>query len=405
MSLGFVENKAARSPGRYTLQDVLSHEAAFVAYRMISQSPRYAATPLVSLDRLAARAGVGAVWYKDESGRFGMGSFKALGGAYAVARLLQRWASAKLGRDVSISELAHGGLRPLTNAITVTCATDGNHGRSVAAGAQIFGCRCVIFLHRDVSSGREAAIRAYGADIIRVDDDYDATVRESSRVAKEKGWSLVSDTSWPGYEDVPRDVMQGYTVMLIETLQQLGTMKAAPLTHTFVQGGVGGLAAAVCAHLWEAAGNATPPTMVVVEPARADCLFQSARAGEPRPSSGDLSTVMAGLACGEVSQEAWRILSKGARFFLTIDDEAAIEGMRLLASGGAAARPIVAGESATAGLAGLLAVAADPELRREIGLTSDSNILLIGSEGATDPVLYEKLVGKSAEAVAAGAAQ
>ncbi|MGH7161491.1 MAG: diaminopropionate ammonia-lyase [Acetobacteraceae bacterium] len=397
MSLRLIENARAKSLGPYRLQEVLSHLGADTAFRMISACPRYAPTPLRSLDRAAASARLGAVWYKDESGRFGIGSFKALGGAYAVARLLQRHVSAVLGRQVSMAELVQGPLRSVTRKLTVACATDGNHGRSVAAAAELFGCRAAIFLHRDVSLGRENAIRAFGAEILRIDGDYDHSVRACARAAEENGWQIVSDTSWPGYHEVPRDVMQGYTVMLIETLQQLAAARAAPLTHVFVQGGVGGLAAAVTAHLWEAAGSEAP-VVTVVEPERADCLFQSALAGRPERASGDLSTIMAGLSCGEVSLEAWRILERGARFFITIDDAPAIAAMRLLAHRGAAPEPIVAGESATAGLAALLETSKNPGLRRELALDAASNVLLIGSEGATDPALYRELVGEPASA-------
>lgn len=399
MTFTMIENPAARVPGPYRLHDVLSHAAAATAHRMIAACPRYAPTPLRALDRVAAATGVGAVWYKDEAGRFGIGSFKALGGAYAVARLLLRRLAARHGRDVTLAEIVRGALREYTQQITVTSATDGNHGRAVAAGAQVFGCRCVIFLHRDVSRGREEAIRAFGAEIVRVAGNYDEAVRASAEAAAANGWEIVSDTSWPGYEDVPRDVMQGYAVMLVETLQQLDAAQAGRPTHVFVQGGVGAVAAAVCAHLWEEMG-ADAPIFAVVEPERADCLFQSARAGRPMPASGDLSTIMAGLSCGEVSLLAWRILSAGARFFITIDDASAIAAMRLLAHCGAAAEPIIAGESATAGLAALIAAAADAEARRQLGLGPDSRILLIGSEGATDPVLYRELVGDAPALVA-----
>ncbi len=392
MSIRITENSTARTLQPYDQQEVLSHAAAAAAFAAISACPLYAPTPLHRLDRVAASSQVGKVWYKDEASRFGLGSFKALGGAYAVARLLQQKLSRQLGRDVTLPELVRGGLRDHTRQMTVTCATDGNHGRSVAAGARTFGCRCVIFLHAEVSQGREDAIRAYGAEIVRITGNYDESVLAASQAAEKNGWDVVSDTSWPGYEAVPRNVMQGYTVMLIETLRQLKATGAAPLTHVFVQGGVGGLAAAVCAHLWEEMGSAAPIT-VVVEPERADCLFQSALAGRPTPASGDLSTVMAGLSCGEVSTEAWRVLSRGARFFLTIDDAMAIEAMRLLARRGASEQPIIAGESATAGLAALIATAADPVLRRRLELTPDSTVLLIGSEGATDPDLYRQLVG------------
>jgi len=392
VSIRIAENPMARSLQPYELQEVLSHEGAAAAYAAISACPLYAPTPLRRLDRTAAATRVADVWYKDEASRFGLGSFKALGGAYAVARLLQCKLAQHLGRDVTLPELVQGGLRQHTQRVTVTCATDGNHGRSVAAGARTFGCRCVIFLHAEVSQGREEAIRAYGADIVRVAGNYDESVLAAAQAAEQNGWDVVSDTSWPGYEAIPRHVMQGYTVMLIETLRQLQASGARRLTHVFVQGGVGGLAAAVCAHLWEEMGSAAPIT-AVVEPERADCLFQSALAGRPAPASGDLSTVMAGLSCGEVSTEAWRVLSRGARFFLTIDDAMAIEAMRLLGRCGASEQPITAGESATAGLAALIAVAADPALRGQLELARDSSVLLIGSEGATDPDLYCQLVG------------
>jgi diaminopropionate ammonia-lyase len=395
VNIKMTENAAARALPPYDQQEVLSHAAAAAAFAAISACPLYAPTPLRPLNRLAAATRVGNIWYKDEAGRFGLGSFKALGGAYAVARLLQQKLSGRLGRDVTLPELVRSSLREHTRQVTVTCATDGNHGRSVAAGARTFGCRCVIFLHAEVSRGRENAIRAYGAEIIRITGNYDESVLAASEAADKNHWDVVSDTSWPGYEAVPRNVMQGYTVMLIEALQKLKAASAPPLTHVFVQGGVGGLAAAVCAHLWEEMGSAAPIT-TVVEPERADCLFQSAMAGRPAPASGDLSTVMAGLSCGEVSSEAWRILSRGARFFLTIDDAMAIEAMRLLARGGASEQRIVAGESATAGLAALIAVAADPALRGELELTPESSVLLIGSEGATDPELYGALVGEAA---------
>jgi diaminopropionate ammonia-lyase len=390
--MNITENAAARTLPPYTLQEVLSLEAAQRAFTAITTCPFYAPTPLRSLAKTADTLNLGAIWYKDEGSRFNLGSFKVLGGAYAVVLLLQRHLSIRLNRPISLRNLAT--LRDQARYITVTCATDGNHGRAVAAGAQAFGCNCVIFLPGHVSAHREQAIRAHDAAIIRLSGNYDDAVREARRAAEQNDWYLVSDTSRPGYETIPRDIMQGYTVMLIETLQQL---KGERPTHVLVQGGVGGLAAAVCAHLWEALGPDAPITMVV-EPDRADCLYQSALVGEPTPASGDLSTIMAGLSCGEVSTEAWRILSAGAHFFMTIPDDLAIEAMRTLARDYA----ITAGESATAGLAALTAVAADPTLRNQFQLTPASNVLLIGSEGATDPDLYSRLVPKSPLPLAAG---
>ena len=360
----------------------------------------YAPTPLRALGGLAAAAGVAAIDYKDESGRFGLGSFKALGGAYAVLRLLAtELASRGLATTpVTAADLIGRRYRDAVASITVTCATDGNHGRSVAWGAQLFGCRCVIYIHEHVSPGREAAIARYGAEVIRLPGNYDDAVRQAAEDARSHGRFVVSDTSYPGYMQVPRDVMQGYTVMVGEAIEQL---PAAP-THVFVQGGVGGLAAAVAAQLWQEYGSARP-RVVVVEPERAACLYASARAGEPVVVHGDLDTLMAGLACGEVSLLAWEILDEGADDFLTVPDAAAVECMRLLADGTGGDRPVVAGESAVAGLAGLLMACQTPELKQALGLDAGSRVLLFGTEGATDPELYAELVGRRAEDVAEAA--
>jgi len=363
----------------------------------IATWPGYAPTPLIGLGKIAAGCGLDRVWYKDEAGRFGLGSFKALGGAYAVLRLIQRQLAQGDGTEtVGSVDLITGRYGEKTAAITVTCATDGNHGRSVAWGAQQFGCNCVIYLHAAVSQGREDAIAHYGAKIVRVAGNYDDSVRQAARDAGENGWFVVSDTSYPGYMDIPRDVMQGYTVMVAEAISQLPDGERP--THTFIQGGVGGLAAAVADQLWEVYGTERP-RVVVVEPENAACLYQSVRAGEPVTVHGDLDTIMAGLACGEVSLLAWEILDEGADDFLTVPDAAAIDCMRLMADGEAAGFPIVAGESAVAGLAGLILAADDPSLARGLGLGPDSRVLLFGSEGATDRGIYTELVGRSPEDV------
>src|SRR5690606_22383577 len=226
---------------------------------------------------LAAKMGVQNVYYKDESTRFGLGSFKALGGAYAVTRLLLREVERQTGQQGLVAEdLQRPEFKSIIANITVCCATDGNHGRSVAWGAHNTGCRCVIYIHETVSTGREEAIAAFGARVVRVPGNYDDAVRRAAEDAAAHGYFVVSDTSYPGYMDVPRDVMQGYSVMVEEALDQLGD--AAPPTHVFIQAGVGGLAAAVAAHLWETLGPARP-RIIVVEPEKADCLYQSALAG------------------------------------------------------------------------------------------------------------------------------
>ncbi len=373
------------------------NEAGFAqAWHEIRSWNGYAPTPLRDLRGMAQAAGVARLWYKDEAGRFGLGSFKALGGAYAVLRLLSAELARRGHADVSAADLLAGKYREQTADITVTCATDGNHGRSVAWGAQQFGCRCVIYIHATVSEGRRAAIARYGAEVVRVDGNYDDAVRQADKEAREHGRFVVSDTSYPGYTDVPRDVMQGYTVMVEEALQQLPEGEWP--THVFIQGGVGGLAAAVCAHLWLRCGE-WRPRLVVVEPEHAACLLESARAGEPVVVHGDLDTIMAGLACGEVSLLAWEVLEEGTEDFLAIPDAAAASCMRLLADGVGGDAPLVAGESAVAGLAGLLLVQERPELAERLGLGPDSRVLLFGSEGDTDPQTYERLVGRSAAQV------
>jgi diaminopropionate ammonia-lyase len=370
--------------------EILSLAAFADAKREITSWPGYRPTPLRRLSKLASAAQVGEIFYKDEAERFGLGSFKALGGAYAVLRLLQQHIRAATGAHATSGDLTSRRYGEITSKVTVTGATDGNHGRSVAWGAQTFGCRCVIYVHATVSEGRCRAIAAYGAEVRRVPGTFDDAVRRADADAAANGWSVVSDTSYEGYTDVPRDVMQGYSFMVEEALGQSPSFP----THVLVQGGVGGLAAGVCSYLWEKHG-AGRPRYVVVEPDKADCLYRSAVAGKPTPAQGALDTIMAGLACGEVSTLAWRILDAGADAFMTIDDAAAADCMRLLADGRFGDEPVVAGASAVAGLAGLLLAASDRDARRRLDLRPDSRVLVFGTEGATDPDVYRRIVGRA----------
>jgi diaminopropionate ammonia-lyase len=349
----------------------------------ITAWPGYEPTPLLALDEIARAARIGALHYKDEGPRFGLGSFKALGGAYAVLRLLVgELARRGVANNATAAELEAGTHAEAAKAITVTCATDGNHGRSVAWGAQRFGCRCVIFVHEHVSQGRRDAIARYGAEIRVVPGTYDDAVREAARTAEREAWFVVSDTSYEGYTEVPRDVMQGYRLMADEAADQLDQ----PPTHAFVPGGVGGAAAAVSVQLRACYGGAVK--VIVAEPEKAACLLASAEAGEPVTVAGELDTLMAGLACGEPSLLAWQELERGAFAFMAVPDESAVDCMRLLAR---RAPPVVAGESAVAGLAALLLAARDPLSRAMLGLDSESRVLLFGTEGATDPETYDRL--------------
>jgi diaminopropionate ammonia-lyase len=327
------------------------------------------------------------VHYKDEGSRFGLGSFKALGGAYAVLRLIQsELAKRGVARHAAGAALEAGEHRDAARRITVTCATDGNHGRSVAWGARRFGARCVIFVHQHVSQGRRDAIARYGAEIREVAGNYDDSVRAAQRTAEAEGWFVISDTSYPGYTEPPRDVMQGYRLMAEEALAAL----SAPPTHVFVPGGVGGVAAAVSVQLRTMCG--TGPRLVIAEPENAACLTESLAAGTFTTVGGDLDTLMAGLACGEPSLLAWQELERGAFAAMALPDAAVPGAMKALAAQG-----ITAGESAVAGVIALDRAWNDPAARAALGLGPESRVLIFGTEGATDPGLYNLLVsGKSA---------
>lgn len=376
--------------------ETLGVAAANEVERFLSFRENHAETPLVALPRLATEIGVGAIHVKDEGHRLGLGSFKALGGAYAVIRLLLEEAGESLGRSVDISELYSAEVRPVARSMTFACATDGNHGRSVAQGAQLVGAKAAIFVHAGVSKERVDAIARFGAEMIRVDGSYDDSVREASRVAEANGWTVVSDTSWPGYERIPGLVMQGYVALVRESLRQM----PEPPTHVFIQSGVGGIAAAVAGHLAVELGGRRP-TFTVVDPARAACIVETARAGHPVTIAHGEPTIMAMLECNTPSLRAWRILARAADAFMTVDEDDAISVMRRLADPTADDPAIVAGESGGVGLAGLLKAASDPEMRAALQIDGRSRIFVVNTEGATDPGKYEEIVGVSPAEIAA----
>lgn len=387
----FLNPRAQRGAYPDALAAVLSpaqgarYAAWLVGWPRVPDAP----TPLVSLPARAERLGLGALALKDEGRRSMLGSFKALGAPVAlVAEVLRRHPTWE-GPGVLAGRYAEA-----LEGFTVISATDGNHGRSLAAAAQDAGCRCVIVLHAEVSKEREAAIAALGAKIVRVSGNYDASVAEAARLAEAEGWQVISDTSYAGYEQIPGDVMQGYSRIAAEALAQ------APegFSHVVLQGGVGGLAAGVVSEFWGRQG-ADRPTVLVVEPVQADCLLQSAREGRAASATGSVDSVMAGLACGEASPLAWRFLENSVDAFLTIEDNAAIAAMRRLAEGSDREPPLVVGECGAAGLAALEGLRAED--RAALGLDETASVLLINTEGATAPAVYAALVGESAEAVAA----
>ena len=366
-------------------QNILSLKKAEKAFTTISGWPNYDASPLHLLQTMAKAADISQIYYKDESTRFGLKSFKALGGAFAVTRFLQQHLASINGTEPTMDELLSGQFKHQLKDVVVSCATDGNHGRSVAWGAQMFGCQCIIYIHRDVSPARQSAMEAYAAQVIRITGNYDESVRQAAADAKQFNRVIISDTSYEGYTEIPANVALGYTVMLAEIVQQLA---GEIPTHVFVQAGVGGLAAAVCGYFWDLWG-AQRPRFVIVEPQQANCLQASAKAGKLTVIEGDLDTIMAGLACGEVSQIAWQILAQGADDFITLSEDAIAPSMIALQQNNPS---IEAGESAVAGLAACLAAAANAPWREALGLTQQSRVLVLGTEGATDPDLYQKLV-------------
>ncbi|MDB5414357.1 MAG: diaminopropionate ammonia-lyase [Rubritepida sp.] len=370
-----VLNRNHGTPGTVTLP-----EGGYRRARAeITSWPGYAPTPLPAL----AMPGLASVHYKDEGGRFGLGSFKALGGAYAVARVLAaELARRGVANNADGAALESGQFTEATREITVTCATDGNHGRSVAWGAERFGARCVIFVHEHVSQNRRDAIARYGAEIREVAGNYDDSVRAAQETAEAQGWFVISDTSYPGYTEPPRDVMQGYRLMAAEALAAL----PLPPTHVFVPGGVGGVAAAVAVQLRSMCG--TGPRLIIAEPDQAPCLTESFAAGRLTTVTGALDTIMAGLACGEPSLLAWQELERSAFACMAVPDAAVPAAMRYLAAQG-----IEAGESAVAGLIALECALADASARDALGLGPDSRALIFGTEGATDPELYRRLIG------------
>lgn len=374
----------------------LAREEAREVERFLTFRPNHAETPLQSLPALAREFEVKSIHIKDESLRLGLGSFKALGGSYAVVRLLLEHAGNKLGRAVDISEIGTPAIREIARGLTVGCATDGNHGRSVAAGAQMVGAKAVIFVHSGVTDERVQAIARFGAEIVRVPGTYDDSVAVADKVCQDNHWIVVSDTSWPGYERIPGLVMQGYTAMLNEILRQ----QPEPPTHVFIQAGVGGLAAAVAGYFDVVFGKSRPK-FVVVEPERAACLYQSAIAGAPIKIAHGEPTIMAMLECYEPSLVAWRILSRKADAFMMVGEEGAAAAMRRLAHPTGNDPAIVAGESGAAGLAGLWRAAKSSVARESLGLNQASRVLLINTEGATDQKRYTKIVGASPASILA----
>ena len=346
----------------------------------------YEVTPLLSLEEIASKINVKKIYYKDESSRFGLGSFKALGGTYGVLKFLHDMLKEEIGSKVSLEDIRNGKYRKIVSKYTVATATDGNHGRSVAFGANLFGCKCQIYIHSEVSIGRQEAMERLNANVTRVNGNYDESVNICKSESNLNNWHIISDTSYPGYTKYPKDIMAGYNIMSEEISNQLEN-KEMP-THIILQGGVGSFPAAICSYFWEKY-HENNIKFVIVESEHAPCLIQSAKKGEMISINIQKETMMAGLSCGEPSLLGWKILEKGADDFVTISDQSIPTMMRLLSNHNP---PIEAGESSVAGLAALIEITENNEIAKKIGINSESVVLLFGTEGATDPEIYHSII-------------
>ena len=363
-------------------------------HRFHKSFPQYAETPLANLRELASSLGVKGIFVKDESYRFGLNAFKVLGGSYAIARYI----AGQMGQDISgidYGALVSDETKKKLGDITFYTATDGNHGRGVAWAANKLRQKSVVLMPKGSSPVRLENIRREGADASITEFNYDDAVRLANEKASgDPRGVMVQDTAWPGYEEIPGWIMQGYGTMAFEAQAQLKAAGFPRPTHVFVQAGVGSLAGSVVgcfANLFKD----DPPVMTVVEASAADCLYISALAGKLVPVKGNLSTIMAGLACGEGNTISWEILKNHARFFVSAPDWVSARGMRLLSSPLGGDLRVVSGESGavTAGLVyTLLRNGEYADLRDALGINSDSVILLFSTEGDTDPGKYRDVV-------------
>ena len=357
--------------------------------------PIYAPTPLISLPGLAQALGVKEVRVKDESLRFGLNAFKVLGGSYAMGRYIAQ----TLGEDISAlpaGRIVSQEIREKLGNVTFVTATDGNHGRGVAWTAHQLGQTAVVYMPKGSALERLHNIQAEGAQASITNLNYDGAVRLASRQAQEKGWVVVQDTAWEGYTQIPLWIMQGYTTMGHEIVQQLEEQGAPPPTHLFLQAGVGSMAGSM-AGFFADYYRADRPYIAVVEPNKADCLFRTAQAddGALRFVTGDMDTIMAGLACGEPCSIAWDVLGQCADAFLSCPDCAAADGMRILAAPRPGDRPIVSGESGAAALgcaANILLRNSLSGLKQALRLDEHSRLLFISTEGDTDRDNYRNVV-------------
>ena len=399
--LKWVHNKKSRD-AEYKKSELVGFDDKSMhdVYEFHKSLPNYQPTPLVDLKNLAAHYGVKKVWLKDESKRFGLNAFKVLGGSYAIGKYL----SQRLGKDINelpYNVLISDEVKKELGDVTFVTATDGNHGRGVAWMANRLKQKSVVYMPKGSAQMRFDAIAREGADVTITDLNYDDAVRLANKDAEDYGWIMVQDTAWDGYEEIPLWIMQGYSTIINEVVEQLKACGNEKPTHVFLQAGVGSFAGAVQGYLAHLYGDDRPIT-VICEPHGANCIYKSMEAndGNPHNVGGDLTTIMAGLACGEPNTISWKILRDNADFSVSCDDQIAARGMRVLSSPLGDDTRVISGESGAVGL-GLFTILSErkeefAELMKELKIDENSKILCISTEGDTDVEGYRNVVWNGA---------
>ena len=376
--------------------DVMSTENVAKARAFHRSFPQYSITPLAKLDGMASELGLGGVYVKDESYRFGLNAFKVLGGSFAMGRYIAQ----QMGRDVgemTYEYLTSPAFREEFGQATFFTATDGNHGRGVAWAANKLGQKAVVHMPKGSSQSRFDNIAKEGAKVTIEEVNYDDCVRiAAAEAAETEHGVVVQDTAWEGYEEIPAWIMQGYGTMANEAADQLRQVSVNRPTHVFVQAGVGSLAGAVVGYFTNLYPN-DPPKFVVMEARAADCLYQGAVAGDgdPRIVGGDLQTIMAGLACGEPNIISWDILRNHVSAFVSCPDWVSAKGMRMLSAPVKGDPRVISGESGAVGMGLLSTIMQDDEykeLREYLELDQSSQVLMFSTEGDTDPDKYKEIV-------------
>lgn len=384
-----------KTPHGGRIPEHFSESVSRKVLRFHRRLPGYQPTRFLRLSNLAKSWGVSEVLVKDESARFNLEAFKVLGGSYAVARLLCQ----KLGVDIDDIDydfLVSDEVRRRIGRITLTTATDGNHGRGIAWAAEKLRQKAIVYMPRGSVRSRVEKIRSHGATVEVTDLNYDDSVRLCRRMAGENGWIVVQDSAWEGYTEIPRWIMQGYMTLCAEAVSQMAQIGMGRPTHVFVQAGVGSFAGAMVGCLVNMFRE-DPPRFITMEPKNAACIFASAAAGDglPHAVTGDLKTMMAGLACGEPNPIAWDILRDFACCFTSCDDFVAADGIRILANPLEGDKAVEAGESGSVGIGLLDLVANTPDfrgLKQELEMGPDAKLLIFNTEGATDPENYREIL-------------